>query len=609
MAVQITGSQIKNLAITSGKIAADSIDATKIADDAVTAAAIADGQIGAVALNTGAVTNTKIFAAAVTPVKADLTQTWDFSSGTLRANTPSASNDVTTKDYVDSAVSADIYWKKPCRVATTANITLNSAPATIDGITLVSNDRVLVKDQTTNTQNGIYVFAGTGNALSRSSDADSAADLNGAASFIAEGSVNADHGFTQTGEVTSIGTSAITWVQFTGLGQITAGAGLSKTGSTLNVETGNGISIVSDAVVVNASTGLVFASGALKVSIDDSTIGLNGSDQIIIKDDGITTSKYGPASIDNAAMANLSVDSGNLIDGAVLETKLGASSISSAKIQAGAITEAKIFNNSVTASKIDSAVAGDGLAGGNGSALSVNVDDATIQIAGDTLEVKGLGIGSSQIANSAITSAKISGGAVGAVKLGADVAGDGIALDAGSNALGVDLATVSGLEISTQKLKLKLNVNKGLLMDSNGLLIDIDANSMNFDSGSGQLQVKPLGIAAAQLASNAVETIKIADDAVTFAKAGFRMYQELNSVSGGTTTFIDLGRELDANAVNGVMIYKNGLCMLNRSAIGGSAANSDEFTVSPNGGAGSVARLTFGAALADGDNVLCWYLT
>ena len=62
-------------------------------------------------------------------------------------------------------------------------------------------------------------------------------------------------------------------------------------------------------------------------------------------------------------------------------------------------------------------------------------------------------------------------------------------------------------------------------------------------------------------------------------------------------------------AVNGVMVYKNGLALLNQTALSGSPSNSDEFSVSADGGVGSVARITFGATLADSDNVLVWYLT
>ena len=89
---------------------------------------------------------------AVTSAKIDLTGTFDYSSGTLRAGTPSATSDVATKAYVDN-IAAGLHFKESARAATTGNITLNNTQ-TIDGVALSAGDRVLVKDQTTATQNG-----------------------------------------------------------------------------------------------------------------------------------------------------------------------------------------------------------------------------------------------------------------------------------------------------------------------------------------------------------------------------------------------------------------------------------------------------------------------
>ena len=69
---------------------------------------------------------------------------------------PTSAQDVATKAYVDS-VAEGIAWKDSTRVATTANITLSGPGSTIDGITMVSGDRVLVKDQTTASENGVYI--------------------------------------------------------------------------------------------------------------------------------------------------------------------------------------------------------------------------------------------------------------------------------------------------------------------------------------------------------------------------------------------------------------------------------------------------------------------
>ena len=135
-----------------------------------------------------------------------------------------------SKEYVD-AVKVGLDFKDSVRVATTANISLSTAPAAIDGVTLSSDDRVLVKDQSTGSQNGLYVFNGSGSAMTRATDADANAEVtSGMFTFVTEGSTNADSGFVLTtdGSIT-VGSTALAFAQFSGAGQITAGAAMTKT--------------------------------------------------------------------------------------------------------------------------------------------------------------------------------------------------------------------------------------------------------------------------------------------------------------------------------------------------------------------------------------------
>lgn len=144
---------------------------------------------------------------------------------------PVAAQDAATKGYVDAARQGfDI--KDSVRVATTANITL-SGLLTIDGITVVAGDRVLVKNQTTASANGIYVAAAA--AWTRATDADSSAKVtSGLFCFVAEGSTQADSGWVLTTDGTiTLGTTSLAFAQFSGAGQITAGKGLTKSGNTL----------------------------------------------------------------------------------------------------------------------------------------------------------------------------------------------------------------------------------------------------------------------------------------------------------------------------------------------------------------------------------------
>lgn len=147
--------------------------------------------------------------------------------------TPTDANDAANKAYVDAARSG-LDVKASVRVATTANITL-SGEQTIDGVSVVAGDRVLVKNQDTGSQNGIYVCAA--GSWSRATDADVDAEVTpGLFTFVEEGTANADSGWvlTTNGSIT-VGTTSLAFSQFSGAGQVTAGDGLTKSGSTLNV--------------------------------------------------------------------------------------------------------------------------------------------------------------------------------------------------------------------------------------------------------------------------------------------------------------------------------------------------------------------------------------
>lgn len=165
----------------------------------------------------------------------------------FRAADPSDPQDVATKAYVDG-VASGLDVKASVRAATTANITL-SGEQTIDGVSVVAGNRVLVKDQSTGSDNGIYVASAS--SWSRASDADSSAEVTpNLFTFVEEGTANADSGWTlaNNGSIT-LGTTSLNFVQFSGAGQITAGDGLTKTGNTINAAgTADRISVSADAI-------------------------------------------------------------------------------------------------------------------------------------------------------------------------------------------------------------------------------------------------------------------------------------------------------------------------------------------------------------------------
>ena len=184
---------------------------------------------------------------------------------------PSGAQDAATKAYVDATVNG-LDVKGSVLVATTTNLSAtysggvltasaNSA-ITVDSVNLAVNDRLLVKNQSTTAHNGIYkvTTVGSGAAayvLTRTADADTGSDLSaGSFFFVESGTVNGDNGFvsTSTDSEPTIGTDAITFAQFSGAGQVSAGLGLTKTGNTLDVQVDDSsIEIATDTLRVKAS--------------------------------------------------------------------------------------------------------------------------------------------------------------------------------------------------------------------------------------------------------------------------------------------------------------------------------------------------------------------
>ena len=213
---------------------------------------------------------------------------------------PTNAQDAATKAYVDAARNGlDI--KQSVRAATTANITLSNTQ-TIDGVALAAGDRILVKDQTTASQNGLYEVV-SGAAWTRTTDANNIADAGGTTGeftaglfcFVEEGTVNGDSGFVCTNDgVITLGSTAITFAQFSGAGQVIAGAGLTKTGNQIDVGAGNGITVNANDVALAttvAGNGLTYTTGVLDVVGTTNRISVS-SDSI-----DISSSYVGQASI------------------------------------------------------------------------------------------------------------------------------------------------------------------------------------------------------------------------------------------------------------------------------------------------------------------------
>ena len=338
-------------------------------------------------------------------------------SGTVDVNSsritnlsdPSGDQDAATKAYVDS-VANGLDVKKSVRVATTAalaavtydngagTLTANANGALIiDGVTVSVDDRVLVKNQASAFQNGIYKVTATGSGaaafvLTRTPDADTASELTGGAFFfVEEGTSNADNGYVTSFDGTpTLGTTAITFSQFSGAGQISAGNALSKTGNTLDVEVDNTtIEVSSDALRVKAS-------------------GI-GSNQLAT--DAVTTVKILDANVTTAKINDSAVTTGKINDAAVTTAKINDAAVTTAKINDAAVTNVKLANSIIYFTD-ESSTQGSVSLGGNieflaGEGIDTTVIGNTIRISGELATSSNAGVAFFPTANFLVTSGSV----------------------------------------------------------------------------------------------------------------------------------------------------------------------------------------------------------
>lgn len=221
---------------------------------------------------------------------------------------PTADGDAANKGYVDS-VAQGLDVKASVVAATTANITL-SGTQTIDGVAVVAGNRVLVKSQSTASQNGIYVVAS--GAWTRSTDADIWNELVSAFVFVERGTTQADTGWVCTVDAGgTLGTTAITWAQFSGAGTYTAGTGLTLSGGEFRI-TNTAVTAGSYggasqtlSATVNAQ-GQLIALSAQSIAIANTQVSGLGT---------MSTQNANSVAITGGSITNLSTFDGITIDG------------------------------------------------------------------------------------------------------------------------------------------------------------------------------------------------------------------------------------------------------------------------------------------------------
>lgn len=300
-----------------------------------------------------------------------------------------------------------------------ATLTLSSSLATIDGVTLVNGDRILVKNEATLAHNGIYVRT-SGTVLTRADDFNTAAEIAGGDFvFVTGGTLYNSTGWVQIDEVNTVGTDPIEWDQFSGAGTYLAGAGLDLNGS-------------------------VFSIGTEEVVA--TMIANNAVETAKINNNAVTTAKIADLNVTEGKLANNAVTTAKIAANAVTATQLADNAVDTTAIVANAVTAAKIADNAIEGRHVNFNVddinnvdlASSPLSTGTGYGLTYSLDvnkwvRATVGTDGiadgsvtaselaanavTTAKILDANVTEAKIANNAVTSAKIAANAVTTAKI------------------------------------------------------------------------------------------------------------------------------------------------------------------------------------------------
>jgi len=300
-----------------------------------------------------------------------------FTTATV-STAPVSGNDVVNKTYLDY-FAAGLSWKQPVLCATTVSISLTGLQ-TLDGVTVVAGDRVLVKNQSTASQNGIYLASAT--AWSRAPDADVWTDLISAITFVETGSTQSGSAWYCTAQPGgTLGTTAVNWSNFSVATTYTAGTGLTLAGNQFSI-TNTGVSAAAYGSASKTLTATVNAQGQLTV--------LAASDIAIAN-----TQVSGLGTMSTQAASSVAI-TGGTING----TTIGGTT-------AGAIT-----GTTITATTFNGA--GTGLTG-TASSLSIGGNAATATSATTATNLAGGSAGSLPYQSAAATTAMLAAGSNGQV--------------------------------------------------------------------------------------------------------------------------------------------------------------------------------------------------
>ena len=499
------------------------------------------------------------------------------------------------KAYAD-LVAAGLDYKESVFVATTANITL-SGNQTIDGQSVTANKRILVKNQSTQSENGIYISSASGWA--RSSDFAAGSSEAGAFAYVEAGTVSGGLKYVCTSAAGSdvVGTNNITFGIYSGQDSTAAGDGLSKVGDTLSVN------LDGSTLAVGASGVKVNAGGISNTEISNSA--------------AIAVSKLAASTISgvtlggNLASLSLAANSGLALSGSYTGATsrtfgLDFSSLSAAAVNAGADSIA-IYDADADATGLESiadlatAMAGTGLTASSGAFNVGGLVDAQSG-AGANIAISKLAarsISGVDLGGNLASLSKATNGGVNFSSYNGSAAVSNLALDLSDLAaaavnVGADSiaiydadADVTGKE-SIADLMTAVAGN-GISASSGVLAADLDGSSLSV--GASGLKVNNLGVGTAQLANSGV----------TEAKLSFQARQDILTPNGSLTAF-NLANNVASTFLNAVQVFRNGLlCKL----VASSPSDDSEYTCATDG---STTTVTFGSAVAAGESLEVRYL-
>ena len=528
----------------------------------------------------------------------------------LRVADPSGSTDVVTKGYLDG-VTAGLDIKLSVRVASTAAITLANGAEngdTMDGITLATNDRILLKDQASGAENGIYTVNASG-APTRATDFDANSEVTGGAfTFVEEGSANADSGFVMTndGSVT-VGTTALTFTQFSGAGMITAGAGLTKSANTINAVAGSGITVNANDIQIAANyagqnTITTLGTIATGVWSGTSIVDAKVDNDLTISGGTVNASVIGGVTPAAGSFTTLSASgalTGTLGTAAQTNvTSLGtltALQVDNINVNGNAITSTDTNGNialtphgagEVDISKVD--IDGGAIDGTAIGAASASTGAFTTVNTSGTATLAGVDINGGSIDGTNIGAASVGTGAFSTISATGAISVDTISEKSSANGVVIDGVTLKDSTVVVDTISEKSSA-AGVTID--GVLVKDNTVKGNVTVEGGEtldVSAGTLTLAANQISGNAVEGGTIAAITITDLTGGGTFTGNVNA-SGHTLT-------LAADQISGDKVHGGTISNFASTGIDDNATGS-AMTIDSSNNISTTGNLTVGGDL------------